>query len=626
MSTTVELDKQFTTEVTDSHGTISIRVVVLKPKSKDHKDEDDEATPPLPDLDDDEVDVSVPKSKSKSPLSSYLEKQAHGKMCVVFLVNGQRHHWLDKAFIAKDLGFKQLYDRMMIVVDLDGLDTHALAEIIQGSRQGLFEGKVYFAIRDKIVRTLKSDPALKKLQLDAEQKILEMAGGDDAVKNKLDQLIEGHHSLAQADGPGNGDAGPHAADAPHFSAGANAQDVVVLGHPSVGEEAKLPVLVTDPHIAAIRLHPGETRAVIVRSHPHEEWATLLDFRAQFVTVVDGLHLDDGCVDGGSRLTITFTDPDDDDEEYPQGEIQAFARFKDHPETRMLKIPVVGIRKRQKEAPAPIELLNEPTTLKVKSRQPVKLIPGGPAVHVKLEWNGKESLIRGTTPRWKFRARCVTLGTFPSIGFASMADGRLELILYPPHGLMTNTELDFEAVATGPDDNRLSATFRAVVVPTRNPVPPATGPRKITANAPQTAGQRRPPYRPVLIYEKDWGSSDCCKWDGGDWTGDDVGRFIGPTDTQPLLLVINMDMTLLKNYREGMVRGKSPLEARTVNERMNHYIAHVAFHLYQMYWENKQKADNPAPGEDARVATDTDLQEEVNRVGKTLLRLMEVTAR
>jgi len=402
--------------------------------------------------------------------------------------------------------------------------------------------------------------------------------------------------------------------------------VVVLGRSSVGQDAQLPVLVTEPHIAAIRLHPGETKTVIVRSHPGEEWANLVDFKAQFATPVAGLTLDNECVDNGSQLTVSFTDPDDDDDEYPQGEIQAFARFKGHPETRMLKIPVVGIRKREKKERVPIELLNEPTTLKVKSRQPVQLVPGGPAVHVKLEWKGKESLIRGTTPRWKFRARCVTLGTFPSIGFASMADGRLELILYPPHGLMTNTELDFEAVATGSDDKRLVATFKTAVVPPPNPVPPASGPRKITADAPQTAGQRRPPYRPVLIYEKDWGSADLPRWDGGDWTGDDVGRFNGPTETQPLLLVINMDMTLLKSYREGMVRGKSQLEAKTVKERMNHYIAHVAFHLYQMYWENKQKADNPVPGDDARMPTDTELQEEVNRVGKTLLRLMEVTAR
>ncbi len=172
-----------------------------------------------------------------------------------------------------------------------------------------------------------------------------------------------------------------------------------------------------------------------------------------------------------------------------------------------------------------------------------------------------------------------------------------------------------------------ATFKAVVVPPPTPVPPATGPRKITADAPQTAGQRRPPYRPVLLRTRRIGEAPTSPGGTaatGPWTTS--AGCIGPTETQPLLLVINMDMALLKSYREGMVRGKSQLEAKTVNERMNHYIAHVAFHLYQMYWENKQKSDSPLPGDDARLATDTELQEEVNRVGKTLLRLMEVTAR
>jgi hypothetical protein len=136
----------------------------------------------------------------------------------------------------------------MIIVDLDGLATHAMAEIIQGSRQGLFEGGVYFAIRDRIVRTLKDDPQLKKLELDAQQKVLEMEAGDEAVKSKLDQLIEGHHASAKADGPGGGDSTRvNASDAPRFSNGTIPQPIVVMGRQSLGEDGEPPVLVTDTH-------------------------------------------------------------------------------------------------------------------------------------------------------------------------------------------------------------------------------------------------------------------------------------------------------------------------------------------------------------------------------------------
>ncbi len=33
----------------------------------------------------------------------------------------------------------------------------------------------------------------------------------------------------------------------------------------------------------------------------------------------------------------------------------------------------------------------------------------------MQWNGKPSLLRGTKPKWRFTARCLSLGTFPTTG-------------------------------------------------------------------------------------------------------------------------------------------------------------------------------------------------------------------
>jgi len=616
-SATVELDKQFTTDAGDTYGTISIRVVVLKPKAKDDKDDDDEAAL-APEPEDEDLDVG--EAGKKSPLASYLEKQAHGKWCVVFLVNGQRHHSWDKTFIVKDLGFNQLRDRTMVIVDLDGLAMHAMAEIIQGSRQGLFESKVYFTIRDRIIQTLKTDPQLKKLQIEAEQKILEMETGDEAVKSKLDQLIEGHHAAAHTDGPGNGDAGLHSTEAPHFSVGAKSQDVVVMGQPSLGQDGELPVLTTDPRIGAVRMHPGQSKAATIIAWPREEWANLEDFRVQFATAVDGLTFEETCGTECSSITIRFDETDDfDDEEYPvQGELQAFARFKGRAEARMLTLPVVVTKKKDKTEKVPIELLDEPTYLKVKSRQPIKIVPGGPAIHVKLEWNGREALIRSTSPPWKFNARCVTLSTFPKIGFASMGDGRLELVLYPPHGMLPNTQLEFEVIAKGPDDKQLPATFRALVVE-----PPALvqgGARKVAAEGPETAGQRRPPYELKYISQKDWGNPERPRWDSSDWTADDAGRFIDQTETNPLVLVINQDMQLVKSFRDDMVKRR--LVETTIKDRVNRYISHVAFHLYQMYGEYKKAMDAKPTNDSIKPPSEQEMQAEINRVGTTIMKLMD----
>lgn len=620
-SATVELDKQFTTDAGETYGTISIRVVVLKPKAKDEKDDDDE--PDLSSQPEDE-DMDVGEAGKKSPLASYLEKQAHGKWCVVFLVNGQRHHAWDKTFIVKDLGFNQLRDRTMVIVDLDGLAMHAMAEIIQGSRQGLFESKVYFTIRDRIIQTLKTDPQLKQLQLEAEQKILEMQSGDEAVKHKLDQLIEGHHAAAHADGPGNGDAGTHPIEAPHFKAGSRTQDVVIMGQPSLGHDGELPVLVTEPRIAAVRMHPGQTRAVTIVAWPREEWANLEDFRVQFATEIDGLAFEENRGTDCSQVAICFDEADEfDDEDYPvQGELQAFARFQGRPETRMLKLPVVVSRKKDKPEAVPIALLDEPTYLKVKSRQPIKIVAGGPAVHVKLEWNGKEELIRSTNPPWKLTARSCTLSTFPKIGFASLGDGRLELVLYPPHGILTNTQLEFEAVAIGPDKKRLIAKFRATVVDP--PVQAQGGPRKVAAEGPNTAGQRRPPYELRYISEKDWDNPECPRWDGSDWTTEDAGRFIEQTETNPLILVVNQDMQLVKDFREDMVKRK--LVEATIKDRVNRYISHVAFHLYQMYGQYRKAMDVRPTDETIKPPSEPDMQAEINRVGTTIMKLMDVGQR
>src|SRR5688500_3503341 len=89
-------------------GTMSVRVVVL-PRKSDPVDETDEAEPL--DLSDDEM---LPE-EGASPVASYLERPKTGKLCCVFLVNGQRHEGLDNSFIVQQLGFKYLRKRMMVI-------------------------------------------------------------------------------------------------------------------------------------------------------------------------------------------------------------------------------------------------------------------------------------------------------------------------------------------------------------------------------------------------------------------------------------------------------------------------------------------------------------------------------
>jgi hypothetical protein len=596
-------------------------VVVLKPKAGADADADEPVEEPL----DDEPDTG--DVSENTPLAPYLERKRHGKMCAVFLVNGQRHHAWDSAFISRDLGFKLLRDRTMVIVDLDGLAMEASSEIVQCSRQGLFEGPVYFALRDRIIRTLKSDPDLKRLQMEAEQKALDLETGDEAVKNKLDQLIEGHHAAAHTNGAGKDELGPVSSEGARFGDGLNGQPVVVMGSADLGEAGTLPALVTSPQLSAVRLYPGQAKEVAIVALPREAWANVEDFRAEVVSDDENLTGEVRQARDRATVTVRFAATDYDTEDFPvHGELRAYARFKDHAEPRLLKVPVV-VTKGPTVNPQPVvELLDEPTMLRVRSRQPVRLVAGGPAVHVRMQWDGKPSLLRGGRPRWRFGGQCLTLGTFPRMGFGFMDDGRLEFILYPPHGLLVGTTLEFEAVAEGPDGNKLRTTFRAVVVPPSQPA--ENEPRKVVASAPPAVGQRRPPYDLKYISQKDWNNPKLRCWkEGVEWTGGDVGSFIEPTQTQPLLiLVINQDMELLKNYREGMVKRKPPLDANTVKDRTNKYISHVAFHLYQMYGEYKRRQEAAVVDEAVKVPDELELRGEINRVGTTLMKLMEVSAR
>ena len=620
----IELDQQLTSEVSDGYGTLSIRVVVVTPKQPAEDDEPEAANlaNEFDDQDDDEPD----DDSKGGPLSAYLEKKTYGKWCAVFLINGQRHDAWDNTFISRDLEFKFLRDRTMVIVDLDGLTESAMSEIMQGSRQGLYPSKVYAAIRTRIIQTLKSNPELKQLQVDAEQKALDMKAGDEAVKTKLNQLIEGHHAMAQADGPGNAGGGLTEVPGGLFGEGLRDQQVVVMG--GTGQHADLPVLVTNPLVNAIRIRAGESKEVEVFAEPVTAWSDIVEFKADVVSDDENLTEEVKKTKDRATVNVRFAATNYGDEDFPViGELQVFARFKDRPELRALKLPIVVTKK--PTPPDPIELLDIPTFLRVRNRQPVRLVPGT-TVHVRMQWNGKPLLLRGTNPRWRFTARCLSLGTFPKIGFGYTNDGGLTFVLCPPHGLLIGSTLDFEVVATGPAGATLKAVFRGLVVdPASKPpaLPPA--PTLVDGSGPPSVGQRRPPYELKDIYKADWENPAVpCFQGGGTWTEHDAGCFHEPTTTQPLLLLfINHDMSLVKNFRESMLRRKPPLDPKTIKDRTNRYISYVAFHLYQMYGEKKRVESSAATLPDAPPpAGEKEMRAEINRVGTTVMKVMELGVR
>jgi hypothetical protein len=244
-----------------------------------------------------------------------------------------------------------------------------------------------------------------------------------------------------------------------------------------------------------------------------------------------------------------------------------------------------------------------------------MVSGGPTVHVRLIWDGDDNLLVGSPAPWMFRSRCVTLANVPTPGVSYPGGGRVDILVDAPHGLMAGTELTFEVLAAGPKGQSFTASFVGRIIDP-NAISPGASPQRMTAQPPDTIGQRRPPYNLVYIKQEQWKDYDC--WGSDEWTANDAGSFVEPTDTAPLTLVLNEDFAPIRRYCDDMV--ERTLAERYIDEQKTKYNSTVAYHLYLMYLSYKKKMDasKKTHGEAPKLE---DLRDEINRVGTSCVTMM-----
>ena len=608
----IDLDKSLESELDADYGTITIRVVVL---------EKGEIAPPTDEPAPADVDASevLPEGDSKRPIDSYLESPKRGKLCCVFLVNGQRQHAWDNVFIVRDLELKYLRNRMLVIVDVDGLKPQAIAKLMQGSRHQFYEGEVYDVLARRVIATLKGDPDLLRLEAEAEQEVASLQAGDEVVKAALDQLIESHHEFGSSVVHGHRQGGTETRDEGIDGRLAQTQAVVTEADAGIGSPAEGPVLVMRPDMMTVRLKPNETRHVSFRSKPDEAWGKLERFTLAVMPPVKELQVKQETQINCATVDLTFDAPDDfDDDEYPiVSTLKALAYFKGHAEPRICERQMVISKPRISPPPPPPRppyLLDVPTYLRVTSRQPIRMTIGGPDIHVKMRWDGKDSLATGSTSAWQFKAVCLSGHTVPTATFTRPSSGRFEALVRVPNGLSSGEKLEFQVEAIGSTGQTLSTSFEAEAVEPPNP-------RRVTEQIPG-GSQRKPPYKLMYISREEWGNGSC--WGGGNWTENDPGCFQPPSQTEPLTLIINKDFGLLASYRDSLVSRQNKLAESTVQERTTRYTSHVAFHLWQMFNDRKQREEAHAGDQGIRVPEEDELRSEVNRVAETLIKLMQVS--
>lgn len=602
------LDKSVETSVGEGFGTITIRVLVLGKGVPEPQSASEEDETPL-DLMPDEM---LPET-DKRVISGYLEEPKRGRYVCVFLINGQRQHVWDNQFIMRDLELKYLRNHMLVIIDCDGLRPEAIAELMQGSRHQFYEGNVYSALESRVLATLKGDPDLRRLEEEAEDDIASLQAGDEMVKAALDQLIEAHHESASR--VGHGHEQPGDATRRDGSGGRliQTQDVVIESDLPVGSSATDPVLQIRPDVATIRLKPNDERQFLLYPRPEAAWRTLQSISVTFDPPVKELQVTRSTQITGEDVALKFAEPDDfDEDEYPiETTLRATASFSGYQEVRLIERRVVVTPGTKGPTPRPPKpLVDDPSFIKVTSRQPIKIVVGGPDVHVKLRWDGKDSLLGGASPEWSFRVSCESDSAVPATFLTRPVEGRFELLIQATPSLKNGDQLNFNVEAISPSKT-LATAFLADVVD-----PPSA--RKLATKVAGGA-QRRPPYELKYLERKDWSDGNLSCF-GQPWSGAEPGSFEAPSAKSPLTIFINQDTDLLTTYRDALLSRK--LVETTIKQRINKYTAHVAFHLYQMF--EKQKKSTAQSKDEVETPSEVLMREEIQRVAHTLIKLMEVT--
>jgi hypothetical protein len=337
------------------------------------------------------------------------------------------------------------------------------------------------------------------------------------------------------------------------------------------------------------------------------------FTAQSDPGVMELNVKKELLENHAKLTLTFNEPDgfDNDDEYPvHATVKVTARFRGIAEPRQLPLSV--LIKPEVYKPDP-KLLEDPLKLKVTSREPVKIRRGDTSTHVRLWWDGKDRLLTDDHPKWKLTAKLVGHGgPQPDTNFSDPLAGRFSLLISPRPEWQPGDRLKFEVLASGPNGRELTALFGADVIdPPPSPEKPEKNkPRLIDAEF-MTGSMRRPPYE-LKTIKRDEYDQPC--WNASEWTDEDAGAFIKPTERAPLILIINEDMAALREFRQALTKRNTEQD---VQRKMNKYTSHIAFHLYQMYQETIGKKDDDVDAADAARRA------EVRRVAMTMIKLMDV---
>lgn len=128
---------------------------------------------------------------------------------IIFTHNGQSHGDLGASIIKKDAELPYLTSRIVVHLDCNGLTPAAKRGLFVSNREDVRSGEVLRAIKDELVRALKSDEDLSRLNTEAEHLGLQQrdADAERRIRTEVARMLRtmGYQSLEPVGGAGAAD-------------------------------------------------------------------------------------------------------------------------------------------------------------------------------------------------------------------------------------------------------------------------------------------------------------------------------------------------------------------------------------------------------------------------------------
>ncbi|MFH1221877.1 MAG: ATP-binding protein [Candidatus Micrarchaeota archaeon] len=525
---------------------------------------------------------------AKRPLTGHLERENSANTIIVTL-NGQRHGTLEKSLITKKARLPRVSESLLVQIVLDDLPREVKGRLFTSGRMELVrEGDDIEHIENRLIQCLgEEDRELRNW----ENKLNEIRAEDEEsikeVKGILDNLLTIGINLG---------AGKIEEEQGITEAGRTTK--YIPQDPPTTFEMKTK---EDP----IELRKGESRTLRISLNGSDDLFSRRKNKGKLtVSGSEGSGID--VVVGISKfkngvLPVTFY-ANEQAEEFVTKSIKFRFECDNLPESKNIERYFTVI------PPPQYVPLEPPTKLFFLQRDDLKL-KKGQNNPISIGFDGANDILTRSENCGDFTVTfsCKGVTLIRRIG---PYNGKITVTLMVDKDAKVNSEFDLTLSLKLADGVKLTDTRKCIITAVKE------------KEEEEIKGQKQEGVKPNYSLERI--TRD--RWAELGWNEEKVGQFQVTRDvetgTDRLLLRVNVDSTYLEDERKRMQRFSR--SEKYVQRVENKYVAYIAYHLFQQYYQKKEKYTPEVQGssepatEATGIMTEEQKDEEMQRVAKTLI--------